>query len=53
MGKRKIEVVRKHTVEPKREVYVIPQIPEDTVGLRNLKEKFEKTIEKIFSYIYN
>lgn len=42
--KRKTEVVKKHTVEPKKEVYVIPQIPEDTVGLRNLKQQFEKTI---------
>lgn len=42
--KRKQEVLKKHTIEPKKEVYVIPQIPEDTVGLRNLRQQFEKTI---------
>ena len=42
--RKKTEVVKKHTVEPKKEVYVIPQIPEDTVGLRNLRQQFEKTV---------
>ena len=42
--RKKKEVVKKHTVEQELEVYVIPQIPEETVGLRILKQQFEKTI---------
>lgn len=41
---KKKEVVKKHTVEVKPEVYVIPQIPDDSIGLRVLKPQFEKTI---------
>ena len=40
----KKEVVRKHTNQKVSEPYVIPQIPDDTVGLRVLKPQFEKTI---------
>ena len=42
--KKKTEVVRKHVEERKPEVYVIPQIPDDTVGLRQINSRFEKTI---------
>ena len=42
--KKKQEVVKKHIVEKIPEMYVIPQIPEDTVGLRELRPQFEKTI---------
>ena len=41
---KKKEVTRKHVVEEKREEYVIPQIPDDTVGLRVSKPQFTKTI---------
>ena len=42
--KKKKEVVKKHNVEPEVEVYVIPQIPEDVVGLRVNKNQFKKTL---------
>lgn len=42
--KKKQEVVRKHVAEEEKEIYEIPQIPEDIVGLRVLKPQFEKTI---------
>ena len=42
--KRKKEVIKKHVVEKERELYIIPQIPDDTVGLRVLKHQFEKTM---------
>ena len=41
---RKKEVVKKHVVEKEPEVYIIPQIPDDTVGLRELRHQFEKTV---------
>ena len=40
---KKKEVVKKHNVEKMPEVYVIPQIPDDTIGLRDLRQPFEKT----------
>ena len=42
--KKKQEIVKKHVVEKVPEEYVIPQIPEDTVGLRELRPQFEKTM---------
>ena len=42
--KKKQEVVIKHMVEKVPEAYVIPQIIDDTVGLRDLTHQFEKTI---------
>ena len=40
---RKKDVVKRHTVEKQTEVYVIPQIPDDTIGLRPLGTQFVKT----------
>lgn len=42
--KKNKEVVKKHKVEVKKEPYVIPQILDDTVGLRDLTPTFEKTV---------
>ena len=42
--KRKKDVVKRHVVEKQREEYVIPQIPDDTVGLRPLNHRYEKTV---------
>ena len=42
--KKKQEVVIKHMVEKVPEAYVIPQIIDDTVGLRDLTHQFEKTM---------
>lgn len=41
--KKEVEVV-KHKVEHRQENYVIPQIEDDSVGLRDLRPTFEKTI---------
>ena len=40
---KKNEVLRRHVEEVKQEPYVIPQIPDDSVGLRNLNEEFKPT----------
>ena len=42
--KRKKDVVKRHVVEKEPETYVIPQIPDDTIGLRPLGHRFEKTL---------
>lgn len=42
--KKNKEVVKKHEVSSKKESYVIPQILDDTVGLRDLTPTFEKTV---------
>ena len=41
---RKKEVLRKHIIEKQPEAYVIPQIPDDTVKLRELKPQFTPTM---------
>ena len=42
--KRKKDVVKKHEEVRVPELYVIPQIQDDTVGLRELKPQFQKTV---------
>ena len=42
--KKNQDVVKKHAAEIKKEPYVIPQILDDTVGLRDLTPTFEKTV---------
>ena len=34
---KKKEVIKKHIEEKEPEVYVIPQIPEESIGLRKLR----------------
>ena len=41
---RKKEVVKKHVEVKEPEVYVIPQIPEESIRLRELKQQFERTM---------
>ena len=41
---KKIEVLKRHVVEKKQEPYIIPQIPDDSIGLRNLNQQFEPTM---------
>lgn len=41
---KKKEVIKKHVEEKEPEVYVIPQIPEESIGLRKLRQEFERTI---------